>query len=626
MQLSEVLCTITLLLSLLEQSVYAQGRKCPKLSLPNGRVKMRARGKFAYFKCKKRYTRLGDRFAVCLQSETWSHPTPICISRGCSPPNLEASPRIEVETSYNGALLKFTCPVGTKRTGPEVITCNGREWSEDPPTCDSGYTMECDFEDEGICGWSQDTFDNFEWTRMSGTTPTMSTGPPGDHTTGSGFYLFIESSSPRKAGDTARLISPAYPPTLRNMCFEFWYHMKGPSDDDAVGSLEVYILPTSVSIAEIDPEFYLDGNQGNEWHRGLVKIPDQDEIFKIVIVGTRKEAFVSDIAIDDLRMYNCSEVTTTTMASTTTTPPTTTTVTVTTSTTDSVVTAGRVSSTTSANSTREMAKNVTTDIVPSVKTTLPVQATTTAKPMTTSSVAPITTTVLTTLQTTPTTTSTSATSTTSTTTKMTTPQRQTSTVRFSAKLSTKTKAPTVSMTSSPAISTTTAPTSTQQPTSTSTSSAVTSVYSFTSEAQTNATNGNVTAHKGESQYITHGLQSTSPHPDEKFTSSGDDDLFTGNDINTTPATVKNMTSAAAAATTSAGIPAVADVRNTKKSTGGGVMPLIIGISAGIVVGMIVIGILAWLWTRNQRKKKEQEAAEDELNMLTTSDAASYNYN
>ncbi|XP_046567277.1 zonadhesin-like [Haliotis rubra] len=613
MQLSEVLCTITLLLSLQDQSVFAQSRKCPKLSLPNGRVKMRARGKFAYFKCKKRYTRLGDRFAVCLQSETWSHPTPICISRGC--PSLGALPQMEVEESYNGALLKFTCPIGTKRTGPEVLTCDGREWSEDPPTCDIGYTMECDFEEEGICGWSQDTFDNFEWTRMSGTTPTMSTGPPGDHTTGSGFYLFIESSSPRKAGDAARLISPAYPPTLRNMCFEFWYHMKGPSDDDAVGSLEVYIQPASVNIDEIDPEFYLDGNQGNKWHRGLVKIPDQDEIFKIVIVGTRKEAFVSDIAIDDLRMFNCSEETTTTMPVTT---AATTTVVVTSTTADRVTTS-RASST-SVSSTRAMMKNVTTEIVPSVKTTLLVP--TTAKPVT-SSVSSITTTVLTTLQTTPTTASTSTTTTsTSTTTKPTT-KRQTSTVRSSTKLSTTTKKPTVKMTSTP-VTTTTAPTSTRQQTSSSTSSPVTSVYSFSSETQTNATNANVTVNKGDSPYVTHGLQSTSKRPDDNITSSGDDEPFTGNDSNTSPASVTNNT--AATATTSTGSGGVPNVRNSKKNRAGGVMPLIIGISAGIVLGMIVIGILAWLWTRNQRKKKEQEAAEDELNMLTTSDAASYNYN
>ncbi|XP_071104485.1 mucin-21-like [Haliotis cracherodii] len=815
MQLLEVLCTITLLLSLLEQSASVQSRKCPKLSLPNGRVKMRVRGKFAYFKCKKRYTRLGDRFAVCLQSETWSHPTPICISRGCPP--LGALPQMEVEKSYNGALLKFTCPVGTERTGPEVITCDGREWSEDPPTCNSINTMECDFE-KGICGWGQDTFDNFEWTRMSGATPKRGTGPPGDHTTGSGFYLFMKSSSLRKAGDTARLISPEYPPTLRNMCFEFWYHMKGPSDDDAVGSLEIYILPYTASIEESEPKFYHHRNQGNEWHRGLVKIPDHDHKFKIVIVGTRKGAYASDIAIDDLRMFNCSEVTTTTMQTTTTTTTTTTTratrVTVKTGITDSVMTADRVRSTTSANrvrsitspaTTREMAKNVTIEIVPPDETTLPVHTTTTAKSVTTSSVGPITTTVVTTLQTTPTMTSTSTTSTTSTTTKMTTPQRQTSTVRFSAKLSINTKAPTATMTSTPAISTTSAPTSTQRPTLTSTSSAVTSVYSFTSEtktnatngtvttheattttmkttttkratsmtvktgitdsvmtagrvnstttspastremaknvtmeivpsgkttlpisttttakpattpsvapitttvlttlqttptttstsatsttstttkmtkqqrqtstvgsseklstntkaptatmmstlvtstntaptstqqrkptstssavtsvfnfssmAQTNVTNGKITAHKGES-HVTHRLHSMSPRPDGNIKSSGDDDQFTGtikNDITTPSTSGKGKTS-----TTPPVIPAVADVRNTYKASGGRVMSLIIWISAGIIMGMIVTDILAWLWTRNQRRNKDPENAEDELNMHTASDAA-----
>lgn len=49
-----------------------------------------------------------------------------------------------------------------------------------------GNSLGCDFEDAGLCGWSQDVNDDFDWTWISGTTPTSDTGPDADHTTGAG--------------------------------------------------------------------------------------------------------------------------------------------------------------------------------------------------------------------------------------------------------------------------------------------------------------------------------------------------------------------------------------------------------------------------------------------------------
>lgn len=41
----------------------------------------------------------------------------------------------------------------------------------------------CDFE-SGLCGWTQDTTDDFDWTSHSGTTDVVGTGPSNDHTLG----------------------------------------------------------------------------------------------------------------------------------------------------------------------------------------------------------------------------------------------------------------------------------------------------------------------------------------------------------------------------------------------------------------------------------------------------------
>ena len=50
-----------------------------------------------------------------------------------------------------------------------------------------------------------------------------------------GWYVYIETSSPRKPNDKARLIS-ATVPRQQQYCFKFWYHMYGPH----VNALNIY--------------------------------------------------------------------------------------------------------------------------------------------------------------------------------------------------------------------------------------------------------------------------------------------------------------------------------------------------------------------------------------------------
>jgi len=54
-------------------------------------------------------------------------------------------------------------------------------------------TSLCTFEDSSICGYQQDTNDNFDWSRKSGRTGSTGTGPPSDHTygTSSGMICLI---------------------------------------------------------------------------------------------------------------------------------------------------------------------------------------------------------------------------------------------------------------------------------------------------------------------------------------------------------------------------------------------------------------------------------------------------
>lgn len=77
-----------------------------------------------------------------------------------------------------------------------------------------------------------------------------------------GKYLYIESSSPRRPGDIAALLSATFPPTS-GMCFSFWYHMYGTT----IGTLQVLLQEAGSNASSI---WVLTGNKGNTWYQGQV--------------------------------------------------------------------------------------------------------------------------------------------------------------------------------------------------------------------------------------------------------------------------------------------------------------------------------------------------------------------
>lgn len=54
---------------------------------------------------------------------------------------------------------------------------------------------------------------------------------------GKGWYMYIETSYPRKPNDTAGLVSPTIQKAGSSACVLFWYHMFGPH----VNALNVYM-------------------------------------------------------------------------------------------------------------------------------------------------------------------------------------------------------------------------------------------------------------------------------------------------------------------------------------------------------------------------------------------------
>ncbi|XP_041827265.1 MAM domain-containing glycosylphosphatidylinositol anchor protein 2 [Melanotaenia boesemani] len=170
--------------------------------------------------------------------------------------------------------------------------------------------FQCGFEDEALCLFSQDTTDEFDWTRHSGATrsskSTPNTGPNADHTgSKQGFYMYIETSRPRLEGDKARLLSPtfnmnskssssssfSYNPTY---CFTFYYHMYGKH----IGALKVFLRQKGQKVTDT-LVWNIVGNQGDQWQQARFNI-NPTTAFQMVMEGIRGSGVEGDIAVDDV--------------------------------------------------------------------------------------------------------------------------------------------------------------------------------------------------------------------------------------------------------------------------------------------------------------------------------------
>ncbi len=77
------------------------------------------------------------------------------------------------------------------------------------------------------------------------------------------MYIFIETSSPRNPGDTARLESPL----MRGpQCMTFYYHMFGAS----MSCVIIYIKSQATN--RFKPVWLKSEDQGNRWIRGQISI------------------------------------------------------------------------------------------------------------------------------------------------------------------------------------------------------------------------------------------------------------------------------------------------------------------------------------------------------------------
>jgi len=77
--------------------------------------------------------------------------------------------------------------------------------------------------------------------------------------------MFIETSSPVKPNDKARLESEEFQPTgSSGRCLKFWYHMYG----SAIGTLNIWMSSNGTS----GKIWSLSGDQKNQWRFGQAPV------------------------------------------------------------------------------------------------------------------------------------------------------------------------------------------------------------------------------------------------------------------------------------------------------------------------------------------------------------------
>jgi len=147
--------------------------------------------------------------------------------------------------------------------------------------------------------WTNETGDDIDWRVHTGSTTSSSTGPTGDHTTGSGIYLYTEASG--NSNKTALLTSPCIDISgLTAPVLEFWYHMYGSS----MGTLAVDIYSGGTWTLNVDS---ISGNQGNTWLFRQINLSSfAGSGITIRFRGRTGTSYTSDMAIDDILVFDAA--------------------------------------------------------------------------------------------------------------------------------------------------------------------------------------------------------------------------------------------------------------------------------------------------------------------------------
>lgn len=176
-----------------------------------------------------------------------------------------------------------------------------------------------DFESEAVCGTSctgscnpvgvWENADQYgfpqagmDWMTHSGATPSSSTGPSIDHTTGTatGKYMYTETSGCNNVD--AHLVSAIFDfSALSAPRIKFWYHMYGAT----MGTMHVDVDTTGLGnwVNDVVPAWTDNQDLWQMTDISLAAVAAGRPSVRIRIRGISGSSFTSDMAVDDIQVY-----------------------------------------------------------------------------------------------------------------------------------------------------------------------------------------------------------------------------------------------------------------------------------------------------------------------------------
>lgn len=151
----------------------------------------------------------------------------------------------------------------------------------------------------GSC-WNRSDTAVYWWKSGTGITPTVNSGPDFDHTTGTGKYIYTETSN---GGSVTTITSPAINLVPLNVPeLTFWYHMYG----SLINKLDVQINNGSGWTTVLTKTGQQQTSSTSPWQEAIIPLATYaDDTIQVRFIATRNMGNNNrvDIAIDDLEIH-----------------------------------------------------------------------------------------------------------------------------------------------------------------------------------------------------------------------------------------------------------------------------------------------------------------------------------
>jgi hypothetical protein len=138
------------------------------------------------------------------------------------------------------------------------------------------------------------TYSYLSWTLNSYQTPSTNTGPSADHTTGTGYYAYVEASSPNYPNVGPFILNLEVSSGVQHA--NFYYNMYG------VDMGYLLFQTSSDSGSTWTTRWAKSGNQGSSWQYAYVSVSETTTT-NARFYAVTGSGWASDIAIDDVYVF-----------------------------------------------------------------------------------------------------------------------------------------------------------------------------------------------------------------------------------------------------------------------------------------------------------------------------------